>query len=161
VTSAAFQGYASGDFATVEIELGTHPDWAAAGDAYRGARIEVIADAPSLTLVPGTYAIPHREEHGPIWSAMIVIAGGKSTGNNARGELVIDEITASKTGKTPATVRGHLWVCVDPIPDFPGPQWIGGTFTATVKLLDQLYKVPAAIKVETGRIVATRRKPKR
>lgn len=112
------------------------------------------ADA-RLTLVPGTYEIPHWEKGGPIWSAMINVAGDTGLGNQARGELVIDEITAPR-GKSPAMVRGHLWICVDPIAEYPGPQWVGGTFAAEVKTTDDLYREPTPLKVEAGRILVTR-----
>lgn len=142
-------------YATLDLELGTHADRFVGGEAYRGASVHVIADAPSFTIVPGTYPIPSREKNGPMASAMIEVSGSVGLGNNARGEVIIEEISAAK-GRSPATVRGKLWICVDPIAEYPGPQWLGGTFVAEVKPLDTLYKVPAAFKVEPGRIVATR-----
>jgi hypothetical protein len=155
VSAASVWGQSQDDYASLRFELGTHRDRFAAGDAYRGVDITVFADAPSLTLKPGTYPIPHWEQNGPIWSAMLDVSGAVGLGNNARGELVLDEITAARH-ETPATVRGSVWVCVDPIPEFPGPQWVGGTFVATVNRLDPLYKTPARLKVDAGGIVATR-----
>jgi len=155
VSAASVWGESEGDYASLRFEFGTHAARFSAGDGYRGVEIMVFSNAPSLTINPGTYPIPNWENNGPIWSAMLSVSSTLDLGSNARGELVVDEITAAK-GKTPAIVRGHVWICVDPFPEFPGPQWIGGTFVATVQPLDPYHRVPARLKVETGSIVATR-----
>jgi hypothetical protein len=160
VAAASIVGQALGEYASLNLELGSHGDRYKANDAYRGISISVFANAPSLTLQPGHYEIPHWEKDGPIWSAMVQVDHQTSLGNNARGELIIDEITPSK-GKMPATVRGKVWICVDPIDDYPGAQWLGGTFTAKVNMTDPLYKLPVPFKIEQGRIVASRSKVQR
>jgi len=161
IAAAQVVGHTTGDFATLHIELGSRAvRFIEKDQSYRGVDIQLMADAPSLTLQPGRYEIPHWEKNGPIWSAMLNVSMSVGLGNNARGELVIDEITPPM-GKAPGTVRGKAWVCVDPIDRYPGAQWMGGTFTATIKMVDQLYKTPVPFKVEAGRIVVMRSRKER
>ncbi len=155
VSAGLVWGQSEGDCPSLEVELGTHADRFTAGEAYRGVTITVFADAARLTLAPGTYAIPHWEKNGPIWSAMLNVSSSVGLGSHAYGELVIDQISAAQD-HSPATVAGSVWLCVAPIPEFPGPQWIGGTFVARVETRDRLHGLPAKLQVKPGSIVAWR-----
>lgn len=161
VSVATIRSQSGGEFAKMDLELGSLPDrFGARGMAdYRGVEVNVFADRNSLSVTSGTYAIPRWEKGGPIWGAMINVRGNVGTSVNPRGEVVIDEIVV-RAGKKPARARGHLWVCFDSLAEFPGPLWIGGTFDAEISLIDSLHKDRAAIAVKTGEIVLTRPKQK-